>query len=280
MDRSVGLAVIENSVRQASREAAPWVEALARLGYASKAAVYIVIGALTALSGWQRHSGAADRQDAFAFILHLPLGKVLLLIVALGLAGYAVWRFSSAIADSEDRGHDAKGLALRIGSFIRGAAYGWVAVEVVRLVLHARHGSGGDASARHWTAKVMDQPFGRFVVAIAGAVIVGYGLYQLYIAWTAKLSKQLHTAAAHRWTIVISRFGIGARGVIFTVVGWSLLVAALHHDSREARGTSGAMRQLATRPYGHVLLTLAGLGLIAYGVYAWVNARYRNIRAL
>lgn len=266
---------------QATRDAAPWVEGLARLGYASKAAVYFVIGGLTAISALHHRHEAADRQQAFAFIEQLPLGRALLAILALGLLGYAIWRISSALADSEDRGTDAKGIALRIGSFIRGAAYGWIAIEVLRLAAkHAAAGNGSDANAKHWTAKAMEQPFGRAAVAIAGAIILGYGIYQLSIAWTAKLSKQLHAGAANPWTIRISRFGIGARGILFGIIGGSLGVAAFHRNPQAARGTTGALRKLAEQPYGHFLLLAASLGLAAYGVYALVNARYRTIRAV
>jgi hypothetical protein len=270
-----------SSFERATRDAAPWVEGLARLGYASKAAVYFVVGGLTAFSALHHHRNAADRQDAFAFIERLPFGRALLLLLAIGLLGYAVWRISSAIADSERRGTDAKGIALRIGSFVRGAAYGWIAIEVARLAMrHAGGGHGSDANARHWTAKAMDAPFGRAAVAIAGAIIVGYGVYQLSVAWTAKLSKQLHAGAAHPWVLLVSRFGIGARGVVFGIVGGSLVVAALHRNPAAARGTTGALRKLAEQPYGHVLLLAAAIGLAAYGVYALLNARYRTIRAV
>src|SRR5207253_10873139 len=110
-------AMTSSSFERATRDAAPWVEALARLGYASKAAVYFIVGGLTAASALHHHRDAADRQDAFAFIERLPLGRLLLLLLALGLLGYALWRISSAIADSERRGTEPKAIALRIGSF-------------------------------------------------------------------------------------------------------------------------------------------------------------------
>lgn len=259
------------------------VERLARLGYASVGTVYILIGLLAAAAGLGRRGSTGDQHDAFALIREQPFGRVLLAVVAIGLAGYALWRFVAGFADSERRGSDAKGLALRAGSIGRGLVYTAFAVEVARMVAGGSGGGeGSDAAARHWTARLMDEPFGRWLIGAAGLIVVAYGLYQLANAWRAKLSKQLRLdpmqASMRRKIIAVSRFGIGARGVVFTIIGGSLVLAALHHNPSEARGTSGALQQLA-EPLGGALLVLVGVGLAAYGIYGWINARYRIIDA-
>jgi hypothetical protein len=255
------------------------VERLARLGYASVGVVYSLIGILTAGAALGKRANTADQQDAFALILEQPFGRVLLGIVAVGLAGYAMWRFVAGFADSERRGSDAKGLALRAGSIARGILYSAVAVGVVRIIMHkGGGGEGSDAKAKHWTGRLMDEPFGVWLVGAAGLIVIGYGIYQLANAWRAKLSKQLRLdpmqPSMRRKIIAVSRFGIGARGVVFTVIGVSLLLAAVRHDPSAARGTSGALQQLPDP-----LLVLVGLGLVAYGIYGWINARYRIIDA-
>ena len=204
----------------------------------------------------------------------------MLLVVAIGLAGYALWRVVSGIADSERRGSDPKGLAMRIGSVVRGLFYGWIAVELARQVM--QYGGGGkssDRQARHWTSRMMDVPFGRWAVAVAGACIIGYCAYQLDSAITGKLSKKIATQSIAPWLLAVSRFGPGARAVIFGITGMSLISAAIHYNPARARGHSGAMRTVAAQPFGGVLLALAGIGLASYGVYAFVNARYRRIAA-
>jgi hypothetical protein len=197
------------------------------------------------------------------------------------LIGYAIWRVSSGIADSERHGNDPKGLAIRAGSVIRGALYGWVAIELARqVVLH--HGGGGkssDSQAKHWTARVMDKPFGRWAIAIAGLCVIGYCAWQLYCAATGKLSKKIRVSKIDPKLIAVSRFGLGARAIILGVIGGSLVEAAIHYNPERARGTSGALRTLAAQPFGAVVLVLAGIGLAAYGIYAFVNARYRQIDA-
>lgn len=252
------------------------LERLARLGYASIGLVYFIAGGLAAASGLGLGGSTGGQHTAFRTILRQPFGRVLLAVMAAGLAGYALWRVVSAFTDSEHRGGDPKGLALRAGSVGRGLAYAVITVEVARLLLHRGGGSGGDAKTQHWTRAIMEKPFGHWLVALAGLVIIGYGAYQLYAAWDAKLSKRISLgemdAAVRRKVVTISRFGIGARGVVFFVIGGSLVLAGFKHNASEARGTSGALRALPLP-----LLVLVGIGLVAYGVYALVNARYRRI---
>jgi hypothetical protein len=269
-------------VDSAKSEVAPWVERLARLGYLSVGVVYAVIGVLAMGAGLGRRGKTTDQHGAMTTILEQPFGQVLLGIVALGLIGYAVWRFVAGFNDSERRGRDAKGLALRAGSIARGVFYTGFAAEVVRLALRGSGGGsgGGDARTKHWTATLMGKPFGRWILGIAGLIVVGYGLYQLVNAWRAKLSKQLRLnpmqASMRRTIIGVSRFGIGARGLVFTVIGASLVLAAYRHDAGAARGTSGALQTLAD-PMGGLLLVPIGLGVAAYGIYGWINAKYRII---
>jgi hypothetical protein len=247
------------------------IERLARLGYLSIGIVYIIAGLLAAAGGSTR-----GPKGAFTFIRHQPFGRVALAVIVIGLAGYALWRFIDGIADSEDRGSDAKAIAVRIGSVARGVVYAAIAIEVLR------GGGGGGDKTKHWTARLMEKPFGRWIVAVAGLAFVGAAAYQLYRAFSAKLSKRLHLdsldASLRRNVVAISRFGIGARGIIFFLIGGSLIVAALRYDPSAAEGTPGALHDLA-QPFGGIPLVIVGVGLAAYGVYAFVNARYRSIRA-
>lgn len=255
-----------------------WVERLARFGYVCKGIVYVIIGLLAAATIVGRGQ-PADRQYAFHYILEKPFGRLLLIVIAFGLIGYAAWRISSGIDDSENHGADAKGLAIRFASIARGVFYGWIAIELTRQVLeHHMSGKTSDTQARHWTARAMDEPFGRWVVAIAGACVIGYSVWQLIVAATGRLPKQIRKSVPAE-LIAIARFGIAARAVVFAIVGGSLISAAIRYTPAKARGTSGAMRTIAIQPFGPWLLALTGIGFAAYGVYAFINARYRRIEA-
>ena len=249
---------------------------LARLGFASIGVVYMLVGAFAAAAGMGLGGSTGAQENALAFIRDQPFGKVALGVIALGMIGYTLWRLLSAFSDSEHRGSDAKGFGVRAASAGRGLIYGALAVGVLRMMTGGGSGKGGEQNAKDWTATLLEKPFGPWLVGAIGLGIVIYGAYQLYAAWDSKLSKRLSLGEiddrVRRKVIAISRFGIGARGVVFFVIGGSLVMAAVKHNPQAAHSTSGA---LAAMP--KPLLVLVGIGLIAYGVYALVNARYRRI---
>lgn len=256
----------------------PVIERLARLGFASVGTVYLLIGFLAAAAGLGMGGRTTGHSGAVEYLLDKPFGTAALLVMIAGLIGYALWLFASGFADADRRGSDAKGLAIRSGAVFRGLIYALFTIEVVRILAGRSGGHGGDQQAEHWTARLMQQPFGRWLVAGVGLGVVAYGAYQLYRAWESKLSKRLHLGAMKRVTerkvVAVSRLGIGARGIVFVVIGGSLLVAAFRENPGAAHGTSGALGEMPPP-----LLAAMGAGLMAYGVYAFVNARYRSIQA-
>ncbi len=274
---------VERVARAASREAAPWVERLARVGYAAIGIVYGVAGALTAAAGLGAGGRTADKRDAIVFVRHLPAGKAILLVMAAGLLGYSIWKIISALVDSDSRGRSAKGIAIRIGSAFTGVIYIAIASGVFRLATKGQSGSGSDVTVREWVHKALQAPFGRTLVGLAGLVLIGTAIYQFYRAWESKLTRRLHLDTlqpdTRRRVVNICRFGIAARAIVFGVIGASLLTAAIHFASSEAQGTAGAMTTVSHAPFGGALLVIIGLGFVAFGVYALTEARYRTVRA-
>lgn len=269
-------------LRSATRELAPIIERTARLGYASIGVVYIIIGIMTAAAGAGIGGKVASWQDAIAKVSTMPLGTIALIVIAIGVFGYSAWLLSSAISDGDRRGNDPKGLALRTGNAISAIVHIAIAAGVLRFAItHSHRGAGQDAAARHWTARVMDMPFGRILVAIAGIALLAYGARALYSAWQAKLSSRLHipNIAMRPAIVAICRFGIAARGIVVMVVGASVVFAALHHNPGITKGSKGALTQLYRAPHGGFILIVVAFGLAAYGVYEIVKARYRTVNA-
>jgi len=260
------------------RDVAPWVEWLARIGYAAKALLYITIGVLAAAAALGKGGRATDTQGALGVVNRMTFGRLMLFVVAAGLLGYAVWRIVEAVVDPDRRGTGAKGLALRTGFAIRGLLHGALGIGALRVAL--RHGGRSGNQTRHWTAIVLGLPAGEVLVWLGAAGVAGYGLYQLYRSYAAKLGKQLDlsslSAQTRSWVVGISRFGIAARGVVFCVIGFFLARAASQHDAGEAGGLRESLAFLER--VGRWPFAAVGLGLIAYGIHELVNARYRRIR--
>ncbi len=272
---------VQHHARRAAREAGPGVQRLARLGYAAKGVVYIIIGFIAADAAFSPAEQVQGSHGALGTILRQPFGKVLLAIMALGLAGYVLWKLVQAVMDPENKGTDAKGMISRIGYGISAVLYGGLTLEAVRMVRGS--GGGGGNGAQHWTAVVMDKPFGRVAIGLLGLGIAGYGVYELVKAFKSDLAKKLNlegSAVATRQRVVgLGRAGLAARGVVFGIIGWLVLKAALQYDASEAEGLQGALVALRKAAYGPWLLMLVALGLIAYGIFQLVKARYRVIRA-
>jgi hypothetical protein len=225
------------------------------------------------------HGQNTDARGAMKKLLEAPFGRVLLIAMALGLLGYATWRCVSAVIDAERRGNDAKGIALRVSFFARGIAHFALAYTAARLVMGGS-AQGGERSERAAGA-ALSLPGGTWILWIVAAGIAAFGLYQAYRAVASKLSKQLARGEMHAevggWVVTVSRVGIAARGLVFIAIGWLLGRAAASHDAEKAGGISDALDTLAG--LGPLPYAAIGAGLIAYGFYELLNARYRRVEA-
>lgn len=262
------------------RAAKPWIERLARLGYAAKGIVYLLLGWLAAEAARGIGKLPSGKREVFSVVLDKPFGRAMLAAIALGLAGYVLWRVVAAIADAQGKGSDAKGLAVRGYYLASAAVHAALVVAAVRLLVGGGEAGGGDRTPTQ-TAKLMTQPFGRWLVAAAGLAVLAAAARQVQLA-LGKYHKKLRVdrvpATARRWVGPVVGFGLFARAVVFTIIGGFLLLAALHHDPHEAKGLAGALRTVEAQPAGVWLLAVVAAGLAAYGVFQLLEARYRTIR--
>ena len=259
------------------------IQLLARLGYLTRGVVYIIIGVLAALAAQGSGGATTDSKGAIQTISSQPFGQLLLGIAALGFFGYAIWCFTRAIVDADDKGSNPMGIANRIASAVAGISYLVLAYTAFRLLTGSGNtGNSSDASTQDWTARLLAQPFGPFLVGIVGLVVIGAALSQFYRAYTIEFQKYLRlgefSAQRRELVVFLGRFGLAARGVVFGIIGIFLIVAAWRHNPGEAIGLGGALQELAQQPYGGWLLLLIAVGLIAYGMYSLAAARYRRIR--
>lgn len=262
-------------------EVAPWVERLARVGFSAKALLYITIGYLASRAALGQGGRVTDTQGALKTVQGASYGQAILFIIAAGLLGYGAWRLVEAVLDPERRGNGLKGILLRLGFAARGLFHAGLGITAIRIALGER-GASSSGQAPRWTAWAFDLPGGEVLVWLAGAWIAGYGVYQFYRAWSPKMRRHLQLAelsdGPRKWVLGVSRFGIAARGVVFCLIGLFLLRAAWRHDATEAGGLGESLRALAR--FGQWPFLVVAFGLVAYGVYELVNARYRSIRVV
>jgi len=252
-------------------------EWLARAGFISRGLIYGIIGILAIKLAIGSGGTTTNQQGALKTIAHQPFGKVLLTLVAIGLGGYALWRFVRAALghgpEDTDSGFD------RVAALASGIVYAALCVIAVEILLGSGSSSSGNASKP--TAGVLGWPAGTWLVGLAGAVVIGIGLYQGYKGISQDFLDDSKTEQmsppVRAWISWIGIVGYLARMVVFALVGIFLIKAAIDYDPNKAVGLDGALAKIVHASYGPVLLGVVAAGLIAFGVYSLTDARYRRI---
>jgi hypothetical protein len=272
---------IEDAVKEAVSAVSPWLERLARLGYVAKGTVYLVIGLLAVRVAINGYGRTEDAQGALYTIEQQPFGRLLLAVAALGFLGYAVWLFVRASLDVDHKGSNFRGVLKRTGYAITAMVHLGLTYLAVRMIFQVGHGNS-DRSAVAWTALLMQQPYGIWLVGLVGLTIIGIGLYRFYQAYTAGFQQEMKLAEMEPpeklWTTWLGRLGLTAQGIVFWVIGGFFIQAAVKFDPSEARGLDGALQSLAVQPFGQILLGVVALGLTAHGIYLFSQARYHQVK--
>ena len=261
-----------------------WVEWLPRLGYVSRGLVYILVGMLSVGLVIGAGGDTTDKQGAIASISHYAPGKALLGVVLVGLVGYSLWGFFRALVDPYQKGTSPKALAERAGFVVSGLSYGGLVYPTLMLVLGARSpqegGQDGDAQ-RDTTAWLLSQPLGYWLVIVAGVVVIVGGFGQLYQAYSAGFRKDFKREEMNgremKWAVRFGRFGHAARGVVFLLFGIFIMRASLLMNPNEVKGLDETLDTLRHQPYGPLLLGVVALGLISFGIYSVLCARWIEI---
>jgi len=252
----------------------------AHIGYAAKGLVYLVTGLLALLTALGESSGRlTDSRGALREIGEQPFGAFLLWATAAGLLCYAAWNGVCAALDPEHKGSDGKGIIKRIGYGITCVVHLALAYYAAELAHGSSSGSGG--GTRSSVNRALSLPFGSVLVGIVGAVLIGFGLSQLYKAAKGKVGEQYASAPldARLCRVVrrVARVGVFARGLVFPVIGLSLITAAIRGNAGEADGFGEALGELARQPFGTALLAFVAAGLMAYAVHLFFVARYGHL---
>ena len=256
----------------------PWFRALARVGMAARGAIFLIIGFLAVEVATDSGGQTTDQKGALTAVAQQRFGKLLLLVLAVGLAGYALWRLAQAVLDTDDKGEDGKAWAVRASKLGSAVAYGILCATAIGIL--AGSGSSGSSSGgpKGATSGVLGWPGGQVWVILAALVVLCVAGWNLYRGLGRKFMKRLHPPARMRrvveWVGVV---GMCARAVVFGLIAFFLAKAALEYDPKQAVGLDGALGRLAGEPYGKALLGLVAAGLVAFALYCFAEARYREV---
>jgi Domain of Unknown Function (DUF1206) len=267
--------------RAAKADRARWIEVLGRVGLVAKGVSYALVGYLALRLALGTGGGATSRQGALATIATHGWGQTLLILLALGFAAYALWRFAETIWPEGDDDGLWKRTGERAGTFGRGLIYAGLTYSALKIAFGSGAGESQNAKAHRATAEALSWDYGTWIVGIAGACVLGAGIYNAYRGATKRFTKRWNVRAigqtARQWGERAGVVGLLARGVVFGLIGVFVIKAAVDYDPKDAIGLDGALQKLANQTYGEWLLGLTAAGLVAYAVFCFAESRYRRV---
>jgi hypothetical protein len=262
-----------------ARRGSGWYEALARVGLVAKGISYGLVGVLALKLALGSGGDATSRTGALKQVAQQPFGEVVLIALAAGFAAYALWRLIEGFAAPGD---DKKKWSKRLGGTGRAAIYAALTFSALKLVVGAAGGQQSQDQKAHKTAAVdLAWPAGTWLVGVAGAILVGVGLFQFWRAFSRKFEERWRGMGrdAKRWFVPLGIAGHVARGIVFGLIGVFVIRAAVDYNPKDAIGLDGALQKLAHASYGPWLLGLTAAGVVCYALYCFVDARYRDVAA-
>lgn len=261
-------------IRQGSND---WIEKLARFGFIAKGVIYVLLGIMAVMAAiGQGSAQQANRNGVAQLIFEQPFGRILSILLVIGIIGYVIWRFTEAIKDPHHVGSDNKGIIKRIGYFVSGLVYTGFAISLIRQL--AGSGGGSSNSRQTWTAKILEMDAGPFIIIIIGVIIVIAGIAQFVKAYKAGFKKYLRLDGlqleTRKWITRIGRIGFSARGIVWLIIGYFIIRAGIESDASKVKGSQGAFSFLEQMSNGQWILLAVAIGVTAYGVFQFVKARY------
>ena len=257
------------------------IPVVARAGYAARAVVYLIIGGLATVAAFGSGGQTSGSRDALKTLLGEPFGRTLLVIVGIGLFCYSVWRTIQAFKDPDNHGTDGKGLAIRASLLISAILHVSLGIFAISLVFTLGGGSSGGSGGggqENFSAWLMQQPFGVWLVGLIGLAVIGAGIAHGIKGYRAKFERymripeSLQPGAQH-----LCRFGLVTRGVVLVIVGGFFLIAAYQADPSEAGGLAQAFDTVRSQPFGRILLGVVAVGLFAFGLYSALESAFRRV---
>jgi uncharacterized protein DUF1206 len=248
-----------------------------RAGFAARGVIYLLVGYLALRIAFGGEEGEADRQGALHQLAEQPFGTVLLWLLAVGLACMALWRGARAVL-GEGEGEDGAGKRLASGA--RAVFYAAVCWGTATFAAGSGGSGSSDEKSKDWTATVLKQPGGRWIVGAAGIGLCAAGAVIAYRALRREFLRKLETwRMGSRVETAVTAAGVGggaARGAVYAGAGVFVIVAAVRFEPHRAKGVDDTLRAFAHTPAGPWLLVATAAGLVLFGLFSFAAARWRR----
>lgn len=253
----------------------PWFDRAIRVGFVCYGVVNLVVAWLALQLAFGKTSGKVTSTGALNRIAREPLGEVLLWLIAAGMLVLTAWRVIDAIWGHTEEDDTKKRTGKRLGSAFKAALYLVLAISAIQILTGSSGGGGGTDSM---TAKLMDLPFGRWLVGLVGLGVIGYGVKQIVTGLSEKFAKHLTAEGKSGETgkayLIFGKVGYVAKGLAVGLVGALFLYAAWTHVPKKSGGLDVALETVRRQPYGQVLLLLIAAGIACYGLFTFARARH------
>ena len=258
-----------------------WKEPIGRLGLVGQGVVATIVGLLAIRIAIGDKDEAATSSGAVAWLADQPFGRLLLVALTVALFALALWRFLCAVMGDPVEGSEPKD---RLKYAVLGVVYLLLAITTLGVTIANWTGSddtpgseeSGDEGAQQAASTLFEWPAGRWLVGILGVAIIGYAGYNLHKQVIRQKFAERLDAGDRSWIVRLGLIGYTAQSLVYAVVGYFFIQAAIAFKSTTAKGPSGALIELADTTWGKVLLWIIAIGLFAYGVFCIAEAKYRK----
>ena len=249
-------------------------------GWGAKGVVYVTLAYLVLQMAFGAAPQEATTTGALQYIAQTAPGKIALIVLGLGLLAFAVGRILevTALAGPQIEGKD-KLIAAVLAILYTSLAL--TAFTIVGLAGSGSGGSGGGGSQQQGSAFLLGLPGGRWIVGLVGLAVIAFGALEAYKGVQQKFLPTLRTgemsSGVRSATTKLGTAAYVTKGAILALLGYFFLQSALTYDPDQAKGLDAALQEIAGKTWGQVVLTLVALGLLAYGVFALIESRYRRV---
>lgn len=256
------------------------LELASRVGYVARGAVYLSVGAMALLAASDLTPRATGIVGAMRAWGDWPFGLLLIGLVGWGLLAFAVWRGLQAVLDADGHGSSLRALLVRGGQAISGMVHAVLALSAFELADGLEDlGENEDAEAQQTAAALLGAPGGDIALIVVGGFVLAVGFANIIQGLFYDFAKRLECPqVTQRWTLPLGRIGYLGRGIAFAPLGFFILEAGLDARASPARSLGGALQTLESQPFGDWVLSLTALGLVAFGLFSLVEARFRRMR--